>query len=80
MGLAGTVAGWGLGYGLTEVLATVEFEIEGFVRSEGFILDYSPFHYVIAGTMGLTSATFAAYLPARKAARMDPLAIIRAAT
>ena len=80
VGLAGTIAGWGLGYGLTELLATVEFEIEGFVRSEGFILNYSPFHYLIAGAMGLTSATFAAYLPARKAARMDPLAIIRAAT
>jgi lipoprotein-releasing system permease protein len=80
VGVAGTIAGWGLGYGLTELLATVEFEIEGFVRSEGFILNYSVFHYLIAGAMGLTSATFAAYLPARKAARMDPLAIIRAAT
>ena len=80
VGLAGTLVGWGLGYGLTELLATVEFEIEGFVRSQGFILDYSPAHYLIAGATGLSAATFAAYLPARKAARMDPLAIIRGAS
>ena len=80
VGLAGTLVGWGLGYGLTELLATVEFEIEGFVRSQGFILDYSPTHYLIAGATGLSAATFAAYLPARKAARMDPLAIIRGAS
>ena len=80
VGFAGTVAGWALGYGLTELLASIEFEIEGFVRSEGFILDYSIKHYIIAGVMGVAAATLAAYIPARKAAAMDPLSIIRSAS
>lgn len=79
VGVVGTLIGWAVGYGLTEVLAAVEFEIEGFVRSEGFILDYSIRYYLIAGGMAVTASTLAAFLPARKAARVDPVAIIRGA-
>ena len=49
------------------------------MRSEGFILDYSIRYYLIAGAMAVTASTLAAYLPARKAARVDPVAIIRGA-
>ncbi|MDX1402718.1 MAG: FtsX-like permease family protein, partial [Kiloniellales bacterium] len=80
VGVAGTLVGWALGYGLTELLASIEFEIEGFVRSEGFILNYSITNYLIAGLMGILAATLAAYLPARRAAGMDPLSIIRSAS
>ncbi|MDZ4735575.1 MAG: ABC transporter permease [Rhodospirillaceae bacterium] len=79
VGAIGMLIGWGVGYGLTELLASIRFEIEGFVRTEGFVLLYSPWHYAIAGSAAFLSATLAAYLPARKAAALEPVDIIRGA-
>jgi len=79
VGVVGTLLGWALGYGLIQVLASIEFEIEGFVRTEGFRLDYSFAHYAVAAVAAVASATFAAYLPARKAARLHPVDILRGA-
>ena len=79
VGLVGTLLGWALGYSLTRLLGTIRFHIEGFVTAEGFILHYTIVHYLIAGGFALLSATFAAWLPARKAARLNPVDIIRGA-
>jgi lipoprotein-releasing system permease protein len=80
LGLVGTLLGWAVGYGLIELLATVRFEIEGFVRAERFRLDFSFANYLIAGAAAGAAATLAAFLPARRAARVDPVEIIRGAT
>jgi lipoprotein-releasing system permease protein len=58
----------------------VRFEIEGFVRAERFRLDFSFANYLIAGAAAGAAATLAAFLPARRAARVDPVEIIRGAT
>jgi len=79
VGVAGMLLGWVLGYAMIEVLASIEFEIEGFIKTEGFILKRSPWHYVISGAMALAASCFAAYLPARKAAALDPVTTIRGA-
>ncbi len=79
VGLVGTLLGWMLGYGLTRLLGTIRFHIEGFVTAQGFLLSYSITHYLIAGSFAMLSATFAAWLPARKAARLNPVDIIRGA-
>jgi lipoprotein-releasing system permease protein len=80
VGAIGMMIGWAVGYGLTEILASIRFEIEGFVHTEGFVLLYSVWHYAIAGAAAFVSATLAAYIPARKAASLDPVDIIRGAT
>ena len=54
-------------------------EIEGFVKHQGFILVYSLWHYGISAAMAVCAASFAAYLPARRAARVMPVDIIRGA-
>ena len=79
VGVTGSLLGWLVGYSLIELLASIRFEIEGFVRTEGFRLDYSFINYLIGGAAAVLAASFAAFLPARKAARLDPVEIIRGA-
>jgi lipoprotein-releasing system permease protein len=79
IGLVGTLFGWMLGFGLTELLASIRFSIEGFVKSEGFVLYRTFKHYAIVGVFSLAVSITAAYLPARRAARVRPVDIIRGA-
>lgn len=77
VGVLGMVIGWGLGYGLVEFMGTLDFKMEGFVKAQGFILYRSPMHYLISGTMAVVSATLAAWIPARRASRLNPVDIVR---
>lgn len=77
VGIVGMLIGWGLGYGLTELLASIRFNIEGFVKTEGFVLYYTIRHYLIAGVFAMVASLVASYLPARKAAAVNPVDIIR---
>jgi lipoprotein-releasing system permease protein len=79
VGLAGMLLGWLLGWLLIELLATVRFDIEGFIKSEGFKLDRTFTNYLLAGGAAVAASTLAAWLPARKAARVDPVEIVRGA-
>lgn len=79
VGIVGTLIGWVLGFGLTELLGAIRFRVEGFVTSEGFVLYYTFKHYLVAGAFAMPSAVFAAWLPARKAAAVNPVEIIRGA-
>ncbi|MBL8699900.1 MAG: ABC transporter permease [Alphaproteobacteria bacterium] len=79
VGIVGTLCGWALGYGLVALLASLRFEIEGFVRTQGFILYRSPTHYLVAGGFAILSSVVAAWLPSRRAARVNPVDIVRGA-
>lgn len=79
VGIVGTLLGWVLGYGLTQMLGAIRFNIEGIISAQGFFLHYSLIHYLIAGGFAVASSVLAAYLPARKAARLNPVEIIRGA-
>ena len=73
----GIVAGWALGLVLLGILGSLEFPIAGQV--ETLALDRRPRQFLIAGAASLISAVVAAWLPARKAARVDPVDILRGA-
>ena len=87
VGLAGAVVGWGLGYAIVEGLATIRLQPGaasgpggGLSRSQGLVLDRTLLHYVIGSAFAVGSAAIAAWLPARKAAKVDPVDIIRGAS
>ena len=80
MGVGGSLAGALLGFGLTLLLGQVEFANPDSDDPITIRMAFSVLHYSIAIGIALGSAVLAAWLPARKAARLDPVAIIRGAT
>jgi lipoprotein-releasing system permease protein len=77
LGLAGVALGWILGFAIIEAMAQVRFTMDVIVALEGFVLERWYGHYLISGTMAVVTAAAAAYLPARQAAKLDPVAILR---
>ena len=79
IGIAGTVIGWALGYALSRLLGSIEFK-SPFVDSNYLPIEYSIDHYLLAALVALAASAIAGYLPARKAARVHPVDIIRGAS
>lgn len=79
VGIIGTLLGWVLGATLIEFLGTIRFRLEGeaFMRLDGFILYRSVWQYAISGVLAVAASSFSAYFPARRAARVNPVDIIR---
>lgn len=82
-GVAGSLLGWLFGFGLCLAMSLVRFELSGAAVTQEMTrlpLAWSPWHYAIAAGFALVSAAVAGYLPARRAARLNPVAIIRGAS
>jgi lipoprotein-releasing system permease protein len=72
-----------VGFLLCFALSQVEFKLSGAGVDREMTrlpLFWSPWHYAIATAFALISAGVAGYLPARQAARLNPVDIIRGAT
>ena len=80
VGAAGMLLGWLLGFLLVAFMGSLRFEIEGFVRLQGFVLYRSADHYAISGAFALASSLLASWVPARRAARVNPVDIVRGAS
>ncbi|WP_243369141.1 ABC transporter permease [Microvirga solisilvae] len=82
LGFAGSVVGWLIGFLLCFTLSQVEFKISGGAVGREITrlpLFWSPWHYAIASAFALVSSGVAGYLPARHAAQLNPVDIIRGA-
>ena len=79
IGLAGAIAGFILGYLLCYGLGSIEFK-SPFSDANRLPLVFTPWHYLLAAGVALASSLAAGYAPARKAARLHPVEIIRGAT
>ena len=83
LGAGGSLVGWAVGLGLCFALSLVRFELSGAAVAQEITrlpLAWSFWHYLIAAGFALVSAGVAGYLPARQAARLNPVDIIRGAT
>ncbi|APO71667.1 ABC transporter permease FtsX-like protein (plasmid) [Rhizobium gallicum] len=81
IGAGGSALGWLLGFALVYALSLVRFELAATGQEMTRLpIAWSILHYVIASGFALSSAAFAGYLPARRAARLNPVDIIRGAT
>jgi len=79
VGLVGAALGWVFGYLLTRGLASLEFKTP-FSDFNHLPVMYSAKHYLLATSVALVSSLVAGYFPARSAARLHPVDIIRGAT
>ena len=78
LALIGVVLGWLFGYGLINILASLD--LNAIAGDEAEIpIDNSPRQYIIAAAASFLSGAIASWLPARKAARVDPVDILRGA-
>ncbi|WP_395174727.1 ABC transporter permease [Roseibium alexandrii] len=80
IGVLGALVGSALGFGLSTYLATIKFEVTTDIEMTRLPIYFSHVHYVIASGLALLSAGIAGFVPARKAAALNPVDIIRGAT
>ncbi len=73
----GSVLGAGAGALLTYLISQIPIKIRGFLYTDRFIVAWSPQHYVWATVIAFVAVITASYFPARRAANLAPVDILR---
>ena len=77
LGIIGSLLGLPLGSALMYALMQIEFKPPGSTQAVVMPLDWGWMQFAIASGFALSAALIAAYLPARKGARVQPVDILR---
>lgn len=77
IGVAGGLLGLLIGFFFSYLLSITPFPAGEFFRIETFPVNFNPVHYFIGLFFGFLTTLFAGWFPSRKAAKIDPVAIIR---
>jgi len=77
---AGCVLGCALGAGGTWLVENIPLRIRGIFTTDHFVVFWSPWHYVWAVIAATVVVVIASWIPARRAARLEPGEIIRGAS
>jgi lipoprotein-releasing system permease protein len=77
IGLGGGISGLGLGYALSSFISQIPFETPSLPTIKTYPVNFALVYYVIGISFALITTFFAGLLPALKAARIDPVQIIR---
>lgn len=75
--LAGTVSGWALAVFVTLGVSQLPFRVTGIFTTDSFVVHWSIWHYVLATLTAVVVVMAASFLPARRAARLEPGEVIR---
>ena len=77
IGITGGLTGLLFGFLLTKFIGSIPLNIKGFVSMKYLEFNSSPAFYIFAFFFALIATALAGYFPARKAAKFDPVDIIR---
>ena len=77
IGFIGGLMGLSLGGGLSFLISNVPFETKALPTIHHFPINWDPKFYILGMTFAVGTTLLAGYLPSRKAAKIDPVEIIR---
>jgi lipoprotein-releasing system permease protein len=77
IGSVGALLGTGLAKLIIFAIRQLKFPVEGLVKAQGILMAERPEDYVIAAVSALAITFVAAVLPANRAARFNPVEILR---
>jgi lipoprotein-releasing system permease protein len=77
IGILGALAGLILGFTLSYILSRIPWPEDEYVIIKYFPVTFEIRHYLLAGTYGVLTTLLAGLMPALKASRVDPVAILR---
>lgn len=77
IGLIGSILGLGIGFALSWLISKAPFNGGDFISIDHLPVNFDPRYYVIGIVFGVATTAFAGYMPSRKAARVDPIEILR---
>lgn len=77
IGIIGSISGLVLGFGLSYGLSKVTWPEDEFIVISHFPVNFDPMYYVVGIIFGVLTTGVAGLLPALKASRVDPVAILR---
>ncbi|MBN2235833.1 MAG: ABC transporter permease [Opitutales bacterium] len=75
--VVGILMGWLTGATLTLVASRLPIRIRGIFSTDSFVVDWSIWHYVIAGLIAFIFVMTASIIPSRRAAKLEPGDVIR---
>ena len=77
IGFFGSLAGLMIGFGLSYLISSAPFDGGDFISLDHLPVDFNPKYYVIGIVFGVITTALAGYMPSRKAAKIDPIEILR---